>query len=128
MKEECSNFTVIFSFQLHRRVLWGFLKILFKVLFFVTLYEQSMANSVLFVALHLSELLMQSCSQLADWVRNKSVSHWQLGNVFWANRSLYSSGVKLQGTLNPLLIFFMRDFGSNYKRKAFLRMKIEIFF
>lgn len=56
----------------------GFFKILLKMLFFVILYEQYMANSMLFVALHLSELLMQ----LADWVRNKSVSHWQLGNVF----------------------------------------------
>lgn len=60
----------------------GFFKILLKILFFVILYEQYMANSMLFVALHLSELLMQSCSQLADWVRNKSVSHWQLGNIF----------------------------------------------
>lgn len=79
MKEELSNST-FFLFN-YMKGCCGFFKILFKILFSVILYEQYMANSMFFVALHLSELLMQSCNQL-DWIRNKSVSRWQLGNVF----------------------------------------------
>lgn len=85
-----------------------------------------MANSMLFVVLHHSELLMQSASQFADWVRKRlSVTgNWEMS----FEPTDLSCGVKLIGTPNPLLIFLLRDFGSGYKRKAFLKTKNEIFF
>lgn len=100
---------------------------LFKMLFSVTFYEQYVSNSMLFVVLHHSELLMQSFHWFADWVRNKSPSvtgNWEMS----FEPVDLSCGVKLLGTPDPSLIFFLRDFGSSYKRKAFLRMKMEIFF
>lgn len=96
-------------------------KYLFKILFFVICYEQCMADSMLFVVLHHSELLMQSASQFADWVRNKTVSHWQLWNVFWASRSILWS--KTSRDPKSLVNLFVERFWLQLQEKSLLENK-----
>ena len=93
-------------------ILGCFLKCYIKSFFFffwVILNEPHVANSVLIVVLHLSELLIQEVSKSADLFRNKSVSHWQLGNVFWAYRSILWSKISgyPKSLTNPLLERFL---------------------
>lgn len=120
--------TAVTSYFFHSITYSGvvFFKLLFKILLFFFVWTVHGKQCALCCsAPHWSvNAVIQSVCRLGQKQVRSVTGNWEMS----FKPVDLSCGVKLLGTPNPSLILFLRDFGSSYKRKTFLRMKIEIFF